>query len=155
MICFYLGWTGSIIQIRTSIIKVGSKSWLLTCSRNITLSLPSYTVSALKRELNFCNGYLSLLYCCYLGIYMSALGPCDGVSWSTLQANCYTYYHIFNNLVHDVQAYHHGGNFIYSDTSSGKNTVENNLLIGAPDFGSYINHHCGLENLSKNNIIHR
>ena len=90
-----------------------------------------------------------------LGIYMSALGPCDGVSWSTLQANCYTYYHIFNNLVHDVQAYHHGGNFIYSDTSSGKNTVENNLLIGAPDFGSYINHHCGLENLSKNNIIHR
>ena len=90
-----------------------------------------------------------------LGIYMSALGPCDGVSWSTLQANCYTYYHIFNNLVHNVQAYHHGGNFIYSDTSSGKNTVENNLLIGAPDFGSYINHHCGLENLSKNNIIHR
>ena len=89
------------------------------------------------------------------GIYMSALGPCDGVSWSKLQATCYTYYHIFNNLVHDVHAYHHGGNFIYSDTSSGKNVVENNLLIGAPDFGSYINHHCGLENLSKNNIIHR
>ena len=28
----------------------------------MTLSLPSYTGSALKRELNFCNGYLSLLY---------------------------------------------------------------------------------------------
>ena len=40
----------------------GSKSWLLTCSSNITLNLPSYTGSALKRELNFCNGYLSLLY---------------------------------------------------------------------------------------------
>ena len=28
----------------------------------ITLSLPSYTGSALKRELNFCNSYLSVLY---------------------------------------------------------------------------------------------
>ena len=58
------------------------------------------------------------------GIYMSAIGPCDGVSWSDLQSKCYTYYHIFNNVVHDVQAYHHGGNFIYSDSSSGKNTIE-------------------------------
>ena len=57
----YMGWFGSILQIRT---KVGSKSWLITCSSNITLSLPSYTGSALKRELNFCNSYLSLLYFC-------------------------------------------------------------------------------------------
>ena len=62
VICFYLGWSGSILQFKQSIIKVGSKSWLLTCSSNITLSLPSYTSSALRRELNFCNGYLSLLY---------------------------------------------------------------------------------------------
>ena len=47
VICFYLGWSGSILQIRTNITKVGSKSWLLTCSSNITLSLPSYTGSAL------------------------------------------------------------------------------------------------------------
>ena len=59
---FYLGWTGSILQIRTNIIKVGSKSWLLTCSSNINLSLPSYTGSALKRELNFYKGYLGLQY---------------------------------------------------------------------------------------------
>ena len=45
MICFYLGWSGIILQFRQNIIKVGSKSWLLTCS------LPSYTGSALKREL--------------------------------------------------------------------------------------------------------
>jgi len=64
VICFYLGWSGSILQFRQNIIKVGSKSWLLTCSSNVTLSLPSYTGSALKRELNFCNGYLSLLYFC-------------------------------------------------------------------------------------------
>ena len=37
---------------------------LLTCISNITFSLPSYTGSGLKRELNFCNGYLSLLYFC-------------------------------------------------------------------------------------------
>ena len=36
--------------------KLGSKSWLLTCSSNITLSQPSYTVSTLQRGLNFSNG---------------------------------------------------------------------------------------------------
>ena len=35
---------------------------ILTCSSDVTLSLPSYTGSALNRDLNFCNGYLSLLY---------------------------------------------------------------------------------------------
>ena len=43
-------------------MKVGSKSWLLTCSSNITLNLPSYTGSSLRRELIFCYSYLSLLY---------------------------------------------------------------------------------------------
>ena len=58
-ICFCLGWSGSILQFRQNIIKVGSKSCLLTCSSNITLS---HTGSALKRELNLCNSYFSLLY---------------------------------------------------------------------------------------------
>ena len=65
---FGLGWAGSTLQFRQNILKVDSKSWLLTCSSNITLSLPSIFIrwagSALKRELNFCNGYLSLLYFC-------------------------------------------------------------------------------------------
>ena len=54
-------------QFRQNMIKVGSKSGLrlLTCSSNITLSLPSYTGSVLNRELNFCNGCLSLLYFCF------------------------------------------------------------------------------------------
>ena len=64
VICLYLGRSGSIFQFRQNMIKVGSKSWLLTCSSDITLSLPSYTGSALKRELKFCNGCLSLLYFC-------------------------------------------------------------------------------------------
>ena len=51
VICFYLGWSGNILQFRQNIIKV----------KVVTLSLPSYS-SALKRELNFCNGHLSLLY---------------------------------------------------------------------------------------------
>ena len=32
VICFCLGWSGSILQFRQNIIKVGSKSWLLTFS---------------------------------------------------------------------------------------------------------------------------
>jgi hypothetical protein len=49
VICFYFDWSGSILQFRQNIIKVVSKSWLLTCSSNITLNLPSYTGSALQR----------------------------------------------------------------------------------------------------------
>ena len=56
----WLVWQYSSIQ--KNIIKVGAKSWMLTCSCHITLSLPFYTDPDSKRELNFCNGYLSLLY---------------------------------------------------------------------------------------------
>ena len=41
-----------------------SKSWLLSCSSNITLSLSSYTVSALSRELNFVT---TILVSCIFG----------------------------------------------------------------------------------------
>ena len=57
---FGLVWQYSSIQ--KNIMKVGSKPRLLTCISNITLSLPSLYFSESKRELNFCNGYLSLLY---------------------------------------------------------------------------------------------
>ena len=61
-ISFFI-WAGlAVFFSPDKMIKVGSKSWLLTCSSNITLSLPSYTSSALKREQKFC--YLSLLYFC-------------------------------------------------------------------------------------------
>ena len=62
VIWFYLGWFGSILQFTQNIIKEGSKLRLLTCCSNITLSPPSYTGSAMQRELNFCNGQHSLLY---------------------------------------------------------------------------------------------
>ena len=57
---FGLVWQYSSIQ--KNIIKVGAKSWKLTCNYHITLSLPFYTDPDSKRELNFSNGYLSLLY---------------------------------------------------------------------------------------------
>ena len=57
---FGLVWQYSLIQ--KNIMKVGSKPRLLTSFSNITLSLPSLYFSESKRELNFCNGYLSLLY---------------------------------------------------------------------------------------------
>ena len=91
VIGFYLGWSGSILQFRQNIIKVGSKSWLLTCSSNITLSLPSYTGSALKRELNFCNGYLSLLYFCCKWC-MQNIGKCQ-----LCNCNCFQFF-----LLHQV-----------------------------------------------------
>ena len=65
---FGLVWQYSSIQ--KNIIKVGAKSWMLTCSCHITLSLPFYTDPDSKRELDFFNGYLSLLYfCVYLSLY--------------------------------------------------------------------------------------
>ena len=47
VICLYLdwlGWSGSILQLRQNMIKVGSKSCLLTCSSNVTLSLPIHWI---------------------------------------------------------------------------------------------------------------
>jgi hypothetical protein len=38
VISFYLGWSGSTLPIRTNMIKVGSKSCLLTCSIRNTLA---------------------------------------------------------------------------------------------------------------------
>ena len=76
VICFYLGWSGSTLPIRTNIIKVGSKLWLLTCSSDITLSLPSYIGSDWERELNFYKGYLSLLYFCLQSMIMVSNTMC-------------------------------------------------------------------------------
>ena len=58
-----LGLVWKYSSVQTKYIKGRFKVMrLLTCSRNINLSLSSYTGSALKRELNFRNYYISLLY---------------------------------------------------------------------------------------------
>ena len=52
---FRLVWQYSLIQ--KDIIKVGAKSWMLTCSCHITLSLPFYTDPDSKRELHSGRSY--------------------------------------------------------------------------------------------------
>ena len=49
VICFYLGWSCSILQFRQNIIKVGSKSLLLTCSSN-KLWAYLYYIFLIRRE---------------------------------------------------------------------------------------------------------
>ena len=63
-VLFLFGLVGQYSSVQTKYNKGRFKvmTTQLTCSSNINLSLHSYTVSALQRELNFCNGYLSLLY---------------------------------------------------------------------------------------------
>ena len=56
---FRLFWQYSSVQTKYN---KGRFKVMATCSNNIILSLPSYTGSALKRELKSYNGYLSLLY---------------------------------------------------------------------------------------------
>ena len=89
---FYLGWSGSVLQIRTNIIKVGSKLWLiLTCSSNITLSLPIYNASALQIELNF-----HILVCCiFVRTYYGSLAK-KVVSRKLTQAFCFKANHFLN-----------------------------------------------------------
>ena len=61
---------GQVWQYSSVQTKYDKGRYVLTCSSNITLSLLSYAGSALKRELNFCNGYISLLYfCCCIFLY--------------------------------------------------------------------------------------
>jgi len=58
-----------------------------------------------------------------------------------------------NNRIRKGKAFNNGANGLYSDAAGGKVTFENNLLYGEGSSALY--HHCGIENLSKNNFIHR
>ena len=61
---FGLVWQYSTNQKQYNVEQVQNHSYLLA-TVNMNLSLPSSTVSALQRELNFHNCYLSLLYFCF------------------------------------------------------------------------------------------
>ena len=89
----------------------------------------------------------------YGGIYAGPGYQCDGLSVSELEEHCFTYNHVFNNYIHDGDAFSGRPVMIYTDASGCKNTIENNLLVG--DAGIWLYHHCGVENESKNNLIHR
>ena len=67
VICFYLGWSGSILQFRQNIIKVGSKSRLLTCQIFVT----TITVEDRLFFQFFCVNHLPNLWLSGLGYLAS------------------------------------------------------------------------------------
>jgi hypothetical protein len=71
--------------------------------------------------------------------------------------HCFSYAHIYNNIIVKVNAYHNGANCFYSDVATSKTTFENNIMHGGPggQGGQALKHNCGLENLSKNNVVYR
>ena len=77
---------------------------------------------------------------------------CHESSEAEVRKHCYTYTHVYNNLIHDGKTFLEGATFLYSDTGSCQNTFENNIMFG--DGNLAFQHHCGLDNVAKNNIIH-
>ena len=65
---------------------------------------------------------------------------CDSKSDAEYEKSCYTYIHVYNNLVRNSEPYLHDAAYLYSDTSSGQNVFENNLLYG--NVGTALKHHC-------------
>jgi len=105
-------------------------------------------------EYNYIHDYGNGILSDFGGVYIGASGSnCDSATEEDLRKNCYTYVHLYNNLLHDSNAFYNDGNFLYSDTSSSRNTFENNIMFGEGLVALY--HHCGLDNVAKNNIIHR
>ena len=88
------------------------------------------------------------------GIKTGSKGPqCDGGTEAWLEERCFAYIRVYNNLVRDGWPYHCCANFLYSDVSSSGNLFENNIVHGSGSVA--LVHHCGLENESRNNIVHR
>ena len=51
------------------------------------------------------------------GIYMAASRKCEDLPIEEILDKCYTYKHVFNNLIHDVHVYNYGGTLIYTDAA--------------------------------------
>ena len=66
---------------------------------------------------------------------------------------CYTHTHIYNNWLETGWVYENGPAGLYSDAAGCGTVFENNILRGQGS-GALL-HHCGLDNESKNNIVHR
>ena len=89
------------------------------------------------------------------GIKTGVQGHCDDLSEEEMGEVCFAYIRVYNNLVNNGKSYYCCANLLYSDVSASKNLFENNILYGSADTGTAIVHHCGIENESKNNIVHR
>ena len=85
-------------------------------------------------------------------IYIGAKGKCDAAIQPDFDQQCFVYAHIYKNMIAEGSAYRSGSAFLYSDVSSSANTFEKNVLYGKVDVA--VKHHCGVENLSKNNFVY-
>ena len=104
-------------------------------------------------EYNYVHDFGSGINSDFGGIKTGSVANCDGESEAGLEKRCYTYIRVYNNLLRDGWPYYCCAEFLYSDVSSSKNLFENNILYGSGSGALF--HHCGLENESKNNIVHR
>ena len=86
-------------------------------------------------------------------IYIGSGWGCDTATEAEHYQHCYSHAHIYNNWIEDGTAYNVGAGSLYSDTSTSGVTFENNILRGPGT--DALKHHCGTDNLSKNNIVHR
>ena len=86
-------------------------------------------------------------------IYTGSKWGCDRANLQELEQHCYSHAHIFNNWIENGSAFYPLAGLLYSDTSTSGTVFENNILRGGGD--EALKHHCGLDNVSKNNIIHR
>ena len=85
---FVLVWQYSSVQTKYN----KGRFKVMACSSNITLRLPSYTGSALKRELIFC---MAILVCCiFAHMYQSHLSGCP-----ILRLKMYFCYQLFSICV--------------------------------------------------------
>ena len=105
-------------------------------------------------EYNYVHDYGQGILSDYGGIKTGSHGgKCIDQPADYLNEFCHTYVHVYNNLIHDGKAYKVGANHLYSDASSSRTTFENNIMYGSGS--AALIHHCGVDNISKNNIIHR
>ena len=104
-------------------------------------------------EFNYVHDFGQGILSDYGAIKTGSQGNCIDKPADYLNRFCHTYIHVYNNLIHDGRAYKVGANHLYSDAASSRTTFENNIMYGTGDRA--IIHHCGVDNISKNNIIHR
>jgi len=104
-------------------------------------------------EYNHIHHYGGTILNDFGAVYITSNYGCDGVSQEELELHCYIHARVYNNWLEAVSVYYNGANLLYSDVSASGCVFQNNILRGEAELALY--HHCGLDNLSVNNVVHR
>ena len=104
-------------------------------------------------EFNHVHKYGSTISSDYGAIYIGGGDVCGWGDEGLMVEQCYTHTHIYNNWLETGWVYENGPAGLYSDAAGCGTVFENNILRGQGS-GALL-HHCGLDNESKNNIVHR